>query len=192
MNAANSRLQDMAQQAANSLHSLMRGQSDEFLNAAEQIGTRIKELQTATVAQRDELIAAAKQAGAYLESALKLQAQEIAAIAAGLVQQTHGISASAKVQAELTGQGLADIVASFEEAAQRQAAHLKDVAAAAANEATKNLGTESEGVRALFQTWSIASGTVGRRQLAGRHSGRAAAQAADVAIATRRIVEAGA
>ena len=124
MQAANTRLQDMAQQAASSLHNLMRGQSDEFLNAAEQIGNRIKELQFATVAQRDELIAAAKQAGAYLESALKLQAQEIAATAAGLVQQTHGLSASAKVQAELTGQGLADIVASFEEAAQRQAGPL--------------------------------------------------------------------
>ena len=71
---------------------------------------------------------AAKQAGAYLESALRLQAQEIAATAAGLVQQTHGLSASAKVQAELTGQGLADIVASFEDAAQRQAILCDNVA----------------------------------------------------------------
>ncbi|HEX6121408.1 MAG TPA: hypothetical protein VFZ03_18320, partial [Dongiaceae bacterium] len=186
MSAASGRLQEMAQQAANSLHGIMRGQSDEFLNAAEQIGSRIKELQVATVAQRDELIAAAKQAGAYLESALKLQTQEIAATAAGLVQQTHGLSASAKVQAELTGQGLADIVASFEEAAQRQAAHLKDVAAQAAGEATKNLGSESDSVRALFQD------LVDRgRQLSDAANsqavtlGKAAAQAADVAIAMR-------
>src|SRR5262249_23352822 len=145
-----------------------------------------KERQVATVSPRDELVAAAKQAGAYLESALKLQAQEIAATAAGLVQQTHGLSASAKVQAELTGQGLADIVASFEEAAQRQAAHLKEVASQAAREASEDLGADSDDVRALFQD------LVDRgKQLADAATsqavalGKAAAQAADVAIAMR-------
>ena len=104
-----------------------------------------------TVAQRDDLIAAAKQATSYLESALKLQVQEIAATAAGLVQQTQGLSASAKVQAELTGQGLADIVASFEDAAQRQAAHLKEVATQAASQVSSRVASISIAISASMK-----------------------------------------